>query len=289
MNHDQLKELLPLEAIGLLDGEEARAMAAHLADGCDECDAELGAFRETLAAMALSEAGGAPADRIWQRLERRLEAVATEATAASDRAGARFSDRSVRRGESRRWLVGAALAAGVALLMTVIADRSARQLTATQHAAEAEIAALDDRARDLGLQLTQRNRELTSLRDQLATASQMTRAVLAPDLHMIKLQPMPPAPAAAGLVAMSASRGRCVVEIAGLPPLPPDKTYELWWIGSKSGPVRAALFNPGPRGGATVSPGMPPEGETILASAVTLEPAGGLDKPTGAMYLKGAP
>jgi anti-sigma-K factor RskA len=32
---------------------------------------------------------------------------------------------------------------------------------------------------------------------------------------------------------------------------------------------------------------MPPEGEEIVASAVTLEPAGGTDKPTGSMYLKG--
>ena len=281
MNHDQLKELLPLEALGLLEGEEARALAAHLADGCDECAAELRAFRETLAAMALSTAGDAPADRIWERLARRLEGVATVAT-TGDRAGGRGAPITARRSELRRWRIGAAIAAGVALLMTVVADRSARQLVATRTAADARIAALDS-------ELTARNQELTSLRDQLAMASQMTRAVLAPDFRVIKLQPMPAAPDAAGLIAMSASRGRCVFEVAGLPPPPPAKTYELWWIGSKSGPVRAALFNPGWHGGATVTPGMPPEGETILASAVTLEPAGGTDKPTGAMYLKGAP
>ncbi|MGO9264917.1 MAG: anti-sigma factor domain-containing protein [Candidatus Binataceae bacterium] len=289
MNHDQLKELLPLEAIGLLEGEEARALAAHRADGCDECEAEVRGFRETLAAMALSAAGEAPADRIWERLERRLDTVAADLPATSERAGGRGAAIAARRGELRRWRVSAAIAAGVALLMTVVADRSARQLVATRTAADAQIAALANRTRARDVQLIERDQELTSLRDQLATVSQMTRAVLAPDFHMIKLQPMPPAPDAAGLVAMSASRGRCVVEVAGLPMPPPAKTYELWWIGSKSGPVRAALFNPGPHGGATVAPGMPPAGETILASAVTLEPAGGMDKPTGAMYLKGAP
>jgi hypothetical protein len=34
---------------------------------------------------------------------------------------------------------------------------------------------------------------------------------------------------------------------------------------------------------------LPPAGEHVLLSAVTLEPAGGVSKPTGAMYLKGAP
>jgi anti-sigma-K factor RskA len=288
MNHDQLKELLPLEALGVLDGDEAREMTTHLAELCDECVPELRAFRETLAAMALTEAGETPADHIWQRLERRLEGNTTDSV-ASDRTGGRSTDRSVRRGESRGSRVGTALAASIAIVTTALAYHFSGQLSATQHAAETEVVGLDERVRDLDLKLMQRDRELISLRDQLATTSQMTRAVLAPDLRTIKLQPMPPAPDAAGLVAMSASRGHCVVEIAGLPPPPPDKTYELWWIGSKSGPVRAALFNPGPDGGATVRPESPPEGERILASAVTLEPAGGMNKPTGSMYLKGTP
>jgi hypothetical protein len=256
MNHDQLKELLPLEAIGLLEGEEGRALAAHLSDGCEECAAELRQLRETLAAMALSAAEetapeGATVERVWQRLERRLGAAALEPEepvnhATDDRAGGRGTAVVARRGELRRWRIGAAVAAGVALLMTVVADRSARQLVATRNATDAKIAKLAERTRDLNFELTERDQELTSLRDQLTTTSQVTRSVLAPDLHVIKLQPMPTAPDAAGLVTMSTSRNRCVVEVAGLPPVPATKTYELWWIGSKSGPVRAALFKPGP-------------------------------------------
>src|SRR6202020_2544706 len=60
MDHDRLKELLPLEALGSLDGEDARVMAAHLAEGCDECQAELGTFRGALAAVGAAAAGGPP-------------------------------------------------------------------------------------------------------------------------------------------------------------------------------------------------------------------------------------
>ncbi|MGH8014141.1 MAG: anti-sigma factor domain-containing protein, partial [Candidatus Binataceae bacterium] len=105
----------------------------------------------------------------------------------------------------------------------------------------------------------------------------------------IKLGPLPPAPKAAGVLAFSPSRGHAMLQVAGLPRPPQGKQYELWWIGAKSGPVEAALFTPGPHGAATVSSSMPPAGERILASAITLEPAGGVPKPTGPMYLKGAP
>jgi anti-sigma-K factor RskA len=106
---------------------------------------------------------------------------------------------------------------------------------------------------------------------------------------MIRLAPLAPAPASAGLVAVTPSRNHAVLQVAGLPAPPPGKEYELWWIGSKSGPVKAALFAPTAHGDATVASTLPPAGEQLLASAITLEPAGGVDKPTGAMYLKGAP
>jgi hypothetical protein len=47
------------------------------------------------------------------------------------------------------------------------------------------------------------------------------------------------------------------------------------------------LFEPANQGATIVSLDLPPPGEVVLASAVTLEPLGGVDKPSGAMYLKG--
>ncbi|MGH8011191.1 MAG: hypothetical protein ACREQ4_01670, partial [Candidatus Binataceae bacterium] len=118
MDHDQLKELLPLEAIGRLEGEEARAMAAHLATGCDECEHELRALREALAAMALNYAGEGTADTIWRRLESRLNSAATPT-------GANLGAHSAARRESSRragigWKVfsGMAAAATIALAIT---------------------------------------------------------------------------------------------------------------------------------------------------------------------------
>ncbi len=290
MDHDQLKDLLPLEALGTLDGEEARAMAAHLAEGCDECEAELRAFREALAAMAISAAGAGPSDQIWRRLESRLPAGAGAASPSmQDRPAERTRDRAARIGVSRTWRVAAVAAAAAAIVLFVMTGNYANQISAIRADDSARIAALGRQARELAAELDDRNRDLAVLRGQIAVSGQLTQAVLAPDARMIRLAPLAPAPSAAGLVAVTPSQNHAVLQVAGLPTPPPGKEYELWWIGAKSGPVKAALFAPTAQGDATVASTLPPAGEQLLASAITLEPAGGVDKPTGAMYLKGAP
>jgi anti-sigma-K factor RskA len=291
MDHDRLKELLPLEALGTLDGEDARAMAAHLAEGCDECEAELRSFREALAAMAIAAADDGPSDRIWQRLDRRLQSTATDPAAhtVNDRPAGRATDRPAREGVSRAWRIVAVAASVASIALAVMIGNYATQIVAIREENSSRLAALEMQERALASQLEDRNRELATLRDQISVSGRLTQAVLAPDARIIRLGPLPPAPDASGIVAVAPARNQAVLQVAGLPQPPPGKEYELWWIGSKSGPVKAALFAPAAHGEATVASTLPPPGEQLLASAITLEPAGGVDKPTGAMYLKGAP
>ena len=292
MDHDRLKELLPLEALGSLDGEDARVMAAHLAEGCDECQAELRTFREALAAMAISTAGDGSADRIWQRLEKRLATGNVNpavSSVISDRPATRATGRAERPGVSRGWRVATVAAAAAAIAFAVLSGNYVSQIAATRQEDSAQIGALSRQARTLTSELEDRDRELATLHSQISVSGQLTQAMLAPDARIIRLGPLPPAPDSTGVVAVTPSGNHAVLQVAGLPQPPPGKEYELWWIGSKSGPLRAAVFAPTARGDATVASTLPPTGEQLLASAITLEPAGGLDKPSGAMYLKGAP
>jgi anti-sigma-K factor RskA len=291
MDHDRLKELLPLEALGTLDGEDARAMAAHLAEGCDECEAELRSFREALAAMAIAAVDDGPSDRIWERLDRRLQSTAADPAAhtVNDRPAGRATDRPARDGVSRAWRIVAVAASVASIALAVTIGNYATRIVAIREENSSRLAALEMQSRALASQLEDRNRELATLRDQISVSGRLTQAVLAPDARIIRLGPLPPAPDASGIVAVAPARNQAVLQVAGLPQPPPGKEYELWWIGSKSGPVKAALFAPAADGEATVASTLPPSGEQLLASAITLEPAGGVDKPTGAMYLKGAP
>ena len=74
-----------------------------------------------------------------------------------------------------------------------------------------------------------------------------------------------------------------------MPPTPAGKTYELWWITSETGPVAAGLFQAGAGREVIARADPPPAREHVTLCAVTLEPSGGVSKPTGAMYLKGEP
>jgi anti-sigma-K factor RskA len=91
------------------------------------------------------------------------------------------------------------------------------------------------------------------------------------------------------VVATSRSSGDAVLRVIGLAPPPPGKTYELWWITKQKGPEPAGTFTTEADKEAVAKVDAPPTGERVMASAITLEPAGGVPKPTGVMYLKGSP
>src|SRR5262249_35287213 len=129
--------------------------------------------------------------------------------------------------------------------------------------------------------------KLDDLKSQIRDTTPLTLAAFSPDSHVVRLAGMPPAPKASATLAYSRSHRTCLFEAAGLPAAPADKIYGVWWIGQHSGPMKAGLFRPNPQGMVRMGLAMPPEGEQMLASAVTLEPSGGTEKPTGSMYLKG--
>ena len=129
--------------------------------------------------------------------------------------------------------------------------------------------------------------QLAALEAKVAQTTDLTLASLGPDARVARLAGLPASPSATGTVALSPTQGTAMLEVSGLPPTPDDKEYEVWWIGEKQGPLKAGLFEPSSHGATIVSLDLPPPGEVVLASAITLEPRGGVEKPTGAMYLKG--
>lgn len=81
-------------------------------------------------------------------------------------------------------------------------------------------------------------------------------------------------------VSRSAS-GKTTIHVTGLPAAPHGKTYEAWVIPVGRPPRRAALF-PGGTSTSTRLPGTVPQTAVV---AVTVERAGGVDRPTHAPIL----
>ena len=97
---------------------------------------------------------------------------------------------------------------------------------------------------------------------------------------------MEAAPRAAGHTYVNPQRHDALFYAHDLPALPSGKTYELWYIAGGK-PVAAGTFSVDPRGGGSVKVEHVPDVASIQAWAVTIEPAGGVPQPTGAMVLKG--
>lgn len=284
MEHAEIKNLIPLKALGRLDGDEASAVDEHLAADCDDCERELASFNEALASMAMAEGGAdESAGRVWDRLRVRLDA---ERRAL--RAPRRVEDRATRepsRGRVFAVISTAAVAAVVAIVVSTGLSNS-RMQTASKETSN-EIAALTARVVDVQRKLDATGDQVAALQTRVAQTTVLTLASLGPEARVARLAGLAPSPSATGIVSVSHSQGTAMLEVSGLPPTPHDKEYEVWWIGGKQGPIRAGVFEPLSNGATIVSLDLPPPGEVVLASAVTLEPRGGVDKPSGAMYLKG--
>lgn len=287
MDHEEIKALLPLAALDQLDPEEADGLDGHLRAGCDECEAELRDFREVAAALVLGLDPAGSQQRIWELLHARL---ASGVGAASIRPALTGID-GAKRGARVRvgiWRAATAAFAAPAVAAAIYAGVVSGQL----HRANAErrqlANALNSQINNLRSELTSARGQVDTLQRVLADRVRIEQVLMAPDLRLTRLEPLQPARGARAIVVISTANRAAMIQVSGLPPTPPGKTYELWWITKEHGPIEAGLFQVG-AGRSVVAPAaLPPAGEHVLLSAVTLEPAGGVSKPTGAMYLKGA-
>jgi hypothetical protein len=289
MTHDELKALLPLAALERLEPDEMASLREHLS-GCAECDAELREFEHAVAMVALSFDAPSNADRVMSKLEARLATPAPMAPAAQrDRTPRRVAE-PARRGAFGG--IATRLSIAAAIVLALYGAGVTARLMSVQRAFDAradQLAYLQNRFTTLEHEAQQAEQKMDALSKVLSERIHLEDVLDAPDLQLTRLVPLPPAPRAHAVIVMSRSSRAAMLRASGLDSAPAGKTYEVWWITKQEGPVPAGTFNaePGTEAIAQVDP--PPTGELVIASAITLEPAGGARKPTGAMYLKGAP
>ena len=138
----------------------------------------------------------------------------------------------------------------------------------------------------LARQVAVLDHEVTLAREAAERASQALQVVAAPGVKSVVLTGLGPAPQAKGQTYVNPRQGGALFYAFDLPALPQGKTYELWYIAAGK-PVPAGTFAVDPQGAASVRVERVPDVASIEAWAVTVEPAGGVPQPTGAMVLKG--
>lgn len=293
MKHEDYKELIALDALGLLEGEddERRALDAHLAE-CADCRAESNALRDAAASLAYAAPplAVAPAPELRARILTRVKSqpqgdvrlappaksgVTTKITTPPAVSNLSSPDEFARRREarevkvSRRLLVFGTLAASLAVAALLVSlfmlwQRNERQ--------QAEIALLTQ-----ALNRTERDiARLSAERELLAAPAAQTATLAGTKM----------AERARARLTFDERTGRAMLMASDLPPAPAGKAYQLWFIAAGKPPMPGSVFQTDANGNAEMHDIVPPEGRRAAIYAVTLEPAGGVSAPTGEMYLK---
>jgi anti-sigma-K factor RskA len=301
MDHDVWLERADIYALGALDGEELAQFEAHLAAGCPACEHRLRKTREALTLLPRSLTPAVPPAGVRARLLERVKAeVPRQPLEATHR-------------RRRRWGVGlgALVAAGLLIglglelyrtrqelqridgVVSALRAELSRREGALRQAEErlaslqSELAQRDAQLEAARLQLQRAEAAVAELRAELAERDQTWRALASPQVRLVRLAGLPPSPGASGHLLWNAATRTGLLLTAGLPRLPRDRIYELWAIAGTE-PIPAGTFGVDAAGHALVRlPPLPPV-KRVTKFAVTLEPAGGVPKPSGPMLLVGS-
>ncbi len=213
-------------------------------------------------AAQVPAAGGAASSTAEPFARRRRDDAVQAATATAARRG-------------RSLLVPAlALAASLAaVLLSLVALRQ-------QSAGRAELAALRSERERLDRHVAALESEVEGAGRRLDDLASAVRAATFPGRQPILLAGLEGAPDASGATFYHPASRDAVFHAFGLPGLSADRTYQLWYI-LDSGPVSAGIFGVDQRGEASLAVAGLPEPGRIKTWAVSVEPAGGVDQPSG--------
>ena len=149
-------------------------------------------------------------------------------------------------------------------------------------------------ARSLQENLDEANRRATmaeldtaTARREAAEAAQRAAVLASPDAQEIVLGNQATAPDALARVFWSATEG-VVFTASGMPPLAPGRSYHLWLVPDAT-PVSGGELPLDQIGRIAALVTLPEEVTGPVPMAVTVEPIGGVETPTGTVYLLGRP
>jgi anti-sigma-K factor RskA len=259
--HQQFAEDLALYALSALEGDDRAILEKHLA-GCSECRLELEELRGDGALLALSTIGPKPPARARQRL---LDAVAKEAAPTLSQKTRK--DGAPTTATRRSWWGALGWAATAAVI--VFAASLWKENTALKQSLASASA-----------QAIQSARELDDLR-------KISAPLIAPEAQRITLVAMKTPPQPQGKAFYLRNRSSLVFMANNMPPLPPQKAYELWLIPTQGAPVPAGMFKPDAHGSATVVNPPLPSGMEAKAFAITVENEAGATTPTMPIMMMG--
>ncbi len=242
--------------------------AAELAAWCDALEAELDATGQDVPEELVSFA---PPPELKERVLWSIRAADGNAPAAgplavSLPASPAIPDRGL---ATMIWALGVAASFMLAMAFGALWYATRADLGATRINVTQLEALLHEKTRDA----EEKDRELAWLKD--------------PRVQVALLKGLEGNPAAKAKLLWNPGSKQGILWVSGLPPLPLEKSYELWaFVGDQ--PVPAGTFDAKSDAPAVIPISrQDPLDEAPVKFAVSVEPRGGVPKPTGAIVLVG--
>jgi anti-sigma-K factor RskA len=258
MKHTQLTEDLQerasLYAAGAMTDSERLEYARHLEeDQCTVCRSEVDQLQAAISLLAFSVPSSGPSPGVKARL---MDQARNATPVAEKRPHGSWLF---------QWSTAALAVVSIVVAFTVI--RSNGEL------------------RRLAAEL---NSRIAQLEVQLANERNTVAMLTTAGVRVVDLAGQGPNVQASGRLFWDQQRKRWFVYIRDLPPVPADRTYQLWFVPKSGMPVSADVFNTASNGSIEIDIAVPDAVGDLKAAAVTTEPAGGLPQPSGSFALLGA-
>ncbi len=173
----------------------------------------------------------------------------------------------------------------VASLQTRISDTQAQLTAAIERAdtSDAQLVSLRGQIEQMQGQVASYQQQIATADDRAALIGQAIGAATAPGANVATLSSTEPGGAATGM-AIFPTTGPGYIMVEGLPEIGSDQTYQAWYLADGQ-PTSAGLLEVGPHGLAVTGELEPVPGTDTIA--LTVEPAGGVEQPTGAPVVAG--
>lgn len=276
MTHDEAREAMPLFVIDADDAQTRAALLAHVAE-CEACRQALQEFELTADALGRAVPQIQPRPELRQRtLSAILGAEAAPERPRTPLAMPPRPEIAPRRAPVwPQWLAAAAALVAVASLAGLLSTR-------------AELSRMRETLAAWQARVAEAEQSTLSARAELVTHRQALEVMTADDLLQVSLKGVAPAARAEAKVFLSRARNTLIFSARDLPPLPADRTYQLWAIADGK-PISAGVFAADASGRGQLIAQLAGLTSTPAALAVTVEPRGGVPSPTGPKYLLGVP
>jgi anti-sigma-K factor RskA len=252
---DDLQEQASLYAAGAMTDGERREYARHLEeDQCEVCQSEVDELQAAMSMLAFTVPQARPSPSVKARLMEQAAMNAPRRAVVEVEPTFRWFN----------WITAAIAVASIAVTFFVLRTNN-----------------------ELRRELAEQFEKIARLEDQLTGVRRNIALLTSPSVRLRELAGQGANMQASAKIFWDLQQKRWRVYVSDLPPLPADKSYQLWFVTKSGRKVSAKVFNTDANGAYEVEVPVPDDVVDLQAAAVTTEPFGGVPQPTGSFALLG--